>query len=86
MFDLLELENFLPDTTSSEYQKQLQAVDPYCEKIKAAFSRQFLDEFWDELDTLYAIHRQENFLSGLRLGAQLTYQLLLQPLPKRPRP
>lgn len=85
MFDLLELEPFLPSNPSPEYKKQLAVVDPSFQTIPDLTSRAFFDGFWEENAKLSSIEPEESFLHGLRMGAQLILALA-QPLPKTPRP
>ena len=87
MFNLLDLEALLPEETSPEYKAQLEAIQPLCEKIEAAFSPGFLDAWLDAAGGLAEITNREHLLWGLRLGAQLTFQLLSPPpLSRTPRP
>ena len=84
MFDLLELEPFLPSNPSPEYKKQLAVVDTYMTRLGKGFSAAFLDDFWSELCKLSAIESDEQFRSGLYLGSQLILALS-QPPARIPR-
>ena len=69
MFDLLELEPFLPSNPSPEYKKQLAVVDPSLQTIPDLTSRAFFDGFWEENAKLSSIEPEESFLHGLRMRA-----------------
>lgn len=85
MFDLLDLQKLLPQEISPDYQKQRETVDSYLHRMGRAFTPDFLEDFQLELDRLAALERDRAFLSGLRLGVDLS--TLLAPPPSRmPRP
>ena len=85
MFDLLDLQKLLPQERSPDYQKQRETVDSYLHRMGWAFTPDFLEDFQLELDRLAALERDRAFLSGLRLGVDLS--TLLAPPPSRmPRP
>nr|WP_300167810.1 hypothetical protein [uncultured Flavonifractor sp.] len=85
MFDLLDLQKLLPQEISPDYQKQRETVDSYLHRMGRAFTPDFLEDFQLELDRLAALERDRAFLSGLRLGVDLS-TLLAPPLSRMPRP
>lgn len=85
MFDLLDLQQLISQEMPPEYHKQQEVVNAYLHRMSRGFSPAFLDDFWTEVGKLFALERDQAFLSGLRLGAELSLALAPQP-PKNPRP
>ena len=83
MFDLLDLQQLLPQEMPPEYRKQQEVVSSYLHRLGRGFSPDFLDEFWTEVGRLMALESDHAFLSGLRLGAELSLALAPQP-PRNP--
>ena len=85
MFDLLDLQQLLPQEMPPEYRRQQEVVEAYLHRMGRGFSPAFLDDFWTEVGRLMALESDQAFLSGLRLGAELSLALAPQP-PRSPRP
>lgn len=85
MFNLIELQQLTPQDTSPEYRRQQEIIGGYLNRLGRGFSADYLEDFQIELGRLVALARDQAFLSGLRLGSELTLALW-QPLPKKPRP
>jgi hypothetical protein len=79
MFNLLSLIQLLPEQMTPAQQEAWRALSPYGAKISQAFS----PAFWDELVSLFSqigvCEREDAFLSGLQMGAQLTLGLFPPP-------
>ena len=87
MFDLTNLMDYLPTSTTPEYEALRDRLSPYYEKLDALFTFEEHEDFWDRQTALNSQDCKECFLHGLRLGAQITVQLLCPPPPSRsPRP
>ena len=85
MLDLLDLQQLVPQEMPPEYRKQQEVVASYLHRMGRGFSPDFLDDFWTEVGRLMALESDHAFLSGLRLGVDLSRALDPQP-PKSPRP
>lgn len=87
MFDLTKLMDYLPTDATPEYEALYARLKPYCEKIETLLPFAEHEDFWDRLIALNGQDCRECFVHGLRLGAQITCQLLCPPPPtKSPRP
>ncbi|MBM6924474.1 hypothetical protein [Pseudoflavonifractor phocaeensis] len=85
MFDLLKLQQLLPREMPPEYRRQQEVVECYLRRMGRGFSADFLEDFWTEVGRLMALESDHAFLSGLRLGVDLSRALDPAP-PKSPRP
>lgn len=85
MFNLLDLQQLVSQEMPPEYRKQQEVVDSYLHRLGRGFSPDFLDDFWTEVGRLIALESDHAFLSGLRLGVDLSRALAPQP-PRSPRP
>lgn len=85
MFDLLDLQQLISQEMPPEYRKQQEVVNACLHRMSRGFSPAFLDDFRTEVGKLFALERDQAFLSGLRLGAELSLALAPQP-PRSPRP
>ena len=85
MFDLLLLRQLVSQEMPPEYRKQQEVVEAYLHRMSRGFSSAFLDDFWTETGKLFALELDQAFLSGLRLGAELSLALAPQPT-RSPRP
>lgn len=79
MFDPLSLMPMFTNKNSPKYRAQLEHMNTYYDKIEAAISYDFLDEFLQEQSKLTDLELEDFFLHALRLGAQMALSLVRDP-------
>lgn len=87
MFDLTNLMDYLPTSTSPESKALFDLLIPWYDRLSGLLTFEEFEEFYRKQADWNARQCEEHFLAGLRLGAQITVQLLCPPPPSRsPRP
>lgn len=65
----------MPDTPPVGEREAVEALEPYCEKIRDALSLEFLDEFMEAYHTMWRAAIDDAFVRGFRMGAGLAREL-----------